>query len=400
MGGPPGTPGAIDRRSLPVVLGQADVVEVKLGTIESSLAIQGNLAPIEEIVVRARLEGNLVSVLAREGTRVVQGQLLARFEDATVQGDHASAVADVESAKSELANAQWNAEQSTELFRAGAIAERDLRTAQAALVAAKAKMTASESRLKGMSQSLSDTRVVAPTSGVVSVRGVDPGEHVARGAALFTVVRSNVLELEASVAARHAGDVAANQLVRFASDGRQFTGRVARVNPAINAASRAVTFYVEVPNAAGTLKANAFATGRVVGKTVPDATLLASSAVRLNPGDPQPYVYAIVNGAVERRAIGLGIVDELAGMSQVVEGLAPGDKVIGGNITTVGSGMKVNIVSSDRGRGGRDVPPGGPAGASGAAGARGGGSPDSAAARPRPDSATRAPRPARPDSSR
>lgn len=356
-----GAPGMIDRRNLPVVLGPADVIEVKKGLIESSLAIQGDLAPIEEIVVRARLEGNLVSVVAREGTRVVAGQLLAKFDDATVQGDHESAVADVESAKSELANAQWTADQSADLFKAGAIPERDLRTAQSALVAAKARMTAAESRLKGMNQSLADTRVVAPTSGTVSQRSVEPGEHVSRGATLFTVVRSNVLELEASVPARNAGDIAANQVVRFVSDGRNFTGRVARVNPAINPASRALTFYVEVPNATGELKANAFATGRVIGKALPDATILINSAIRQNPGDPRPFVYAIVNGAVERRTIGVGIVDDLAGVSQILEGLAPGDKVIGGNITSVGNGMKVTVVSNDRGRNGRDVPPDGAA---------------------------------------
>ncbi|MEP7344454.1 MAG: efflux RND transporter periplasmic adaptor subunit [Gemmatimonadaceae bacterium] len=358
-GGAPGAPAAIDRRNLPVVLGEADVIPVTKGLIESSLAIQGNLAPIEEIIVRARLEGNLVSVIAREGTRVRTGQLLAKFDDATVQGDHESAVADVESAKSELTNAQWTADQSADLFKAGAIPEQDLRSTQSALVAAKARMTAAQSRLKGMSQSLADTRVVAPTSGTVSQRSVDPGEHVARGATLFTVVRSNVLELKASVPARNANDVAANQIVRFVSDGRQFIGKVARVSPAINPASRALTFYVEVPNGDGTIKANAFATGRVIGKTIPNATLLISSAVRQLPGDPRPYVYTIANGAVERRGISIGIVDELAGVSQIVEGLTPGDQVVGGNITAVGNGTKVTIVASDRGHAGRDVPPAG-----------------------------------------
>ncbi|MBV6520330.1 MAG: Multidrug resistance protein MdtA [Gemmatimonadaceae bacterium] len=365
-GGAAGSPGAMDRRNLPVVLGAADVIDVRKGTIESSLGIQGNLTPIEEIVVRARMEGNLVSVAVRAGTSVSAGQVLARFDDATVQGDHESAVADVESARSDLANAQWNADQSADLFKAGAIPERDLRTSQAALVAAKARMAAADSRLKGMSQTLADTRVLAPTSGVVSLRSADPGEHVSRGAALFTVVRSNVLELEATVPARNAGDIAANQAVRFVSDGRDFTGRVARVNPAINPASRALTFYVEVPNVKGEIRANAFATGRVIGKVVPDATLLISSAVRQNPGDPQAFVYAIVNGAVERRTVTLGIVDELAGVSQILEGLAPGDKVIGGNITAVGNGTRVTIVSGESSRAGRDVSPAGTAPTAGA----------------------------------
>ncbi|MFN8574741.1 MAG: efflux RND transporter periplasmic adaptor subunit [Gemmatimonadaceae bacterium] len=393
---------AMDRRNMPVILGPADVIEVKSGPIESSIAIQGNLTPIEQIDVRARVEGNIVSVGVREGTPVRAGQVMAQFDDATMSGDQASATADLESAKSELTNAQWNADQSADLFKAGAIAERDLRTAQSALAAAKAKVAAAEAKVKSASQVLNDTRVLAPTNGVVSVRSVEAGEHVARGAVLFTVVRSSVLELEGSIPARRADEVAAGQTVRFSADGRQFTGRVARINPAINPASRALSFYVEVPNGNGVIKANSFATGRVVGKVVPNAALLITSAVRQNPpgGDPKPYVYAIVDGAVERRTVTAGIVDDLAGITQIVEGLKPGDKVIGGNITTVGNGMKVTVVSNDKNRGGREVAPDGagggrPKGAAGDSASRSakpeagatGSTPPGASKRARPDSA-------------
>ena len=92
-----GGPGAV-RRPMSVVLGPNDVIAVRKGTIESSVAVSGNLQPIEQIDVRARVEGNILSVNVREGTRVARGQLLASFEDATQQGDRASAEADVESA--------------------------------------------------------------------------------------------------------------------------------------------------------------------------------------------------------------------------------------------------------------------------------------------------------------
>src|SRR3712207_7926340 len=52
-----------------------------------------------------------------------------------------------------------------------------------------------------------DTRVLAPTAGVIEKRFVQPGEHLARGANMFTLVRSTVLELAAAVAARQANDV-------------------------------------------------------------------------------------------------------------------------------------------------------------------------------------------------
>jgi multidrug efflux pump subunit AcrA (membrane-fusion protein) len=113
-----------------IVLGANDVALVQARTIEASILISGDLKPIEEIAVRSRVDGDVVQVLVREGDRVSAGQLLARFENSVQEGDRASANADRESANADVANAQWNADQSEELFKAGAIPERDLRTAQ------------------------------------------------------------------------------------------------------------------------------------------------------------------------------------------------------------------------------------------------------------------------------
>ena len=109
---------------------------------------------------------------------------------------------------------------------------------------------------------------------------VEPGERVARGATLFTVVRNDRLELAASVPARSAADIRPGQPVRFVADGQTLEGRVARVSPTINPATRAVEVYAQVANPNGRLKGNTFATGRIVGRTVADALLVPSAAVR------------------------------------------------------------------------------------------------------------------------
>jgi multidrug efflux pump subunit AcrA (membrane-fusion protein) len=82
-----------------LVLGASDVHSVKLGSIEMAMAIQGDLRPVEEVPVRARIEGNLEAVNVREGDRVGRGQVMARFDASAETGAERSAVADVESAK-------------------------------------------------------------------------------------------------------------------------------------------------------------------------------------------------------------------------------------------------------------------------------------------------------------
>ncbi|HMN09073.1 MAG TPA: efflux RND transporter periplasmic adaptor subunit [Gemmatimonadaceae bacterium] len=342
-----------------MVLGPGDVAQVKPGTIEASILISGDLKPIEEIAVRSRVEGDVVQVLAREGDRVTTGQLMARFESSVQEGERASALADRESAKADVANAQWNADQSEELFKAGAIAERDLRTAQQTLAAAKARLAAAEARLKASAQTAQDTRVLAPTTGIIADRTVEPGEHVSRGATLFTVVRNDVLELEAAVPARQAGELAVGQVVRFASSGLQMEGKVARISPTINPANRSITVYMQVPNRNGAIKGNAFATGRIVGQSIRNALLVPTAAVRQSArsGD-KPFVYRIEGGKVQHAEVELGIVDETINMTQVLGGLAVGDQIIVGNVGALGRGMSVRVMSSE-------TQPGRPAGGAG-----------------------------------
>ncbi|MBL8958841.1 MAG: efflux RND transporter periplasmic adaptor subunit, partial [Gemmatimonadetes bacterium] len=353
------------------------------------LLISGDLKPIEEIAVRSRMEGDVTAVLAREGDRVTRGQVLVRFENAVQEGDRASAQAEVESSKADVANAQWNAEQSAELFKAGAIPERDLRTAQQTLAASQSRLAAAEARLRGVSQVLEDTRLGAPTTGVVSTRAVEPGEHVTRGATLMTVVRNDVLELEAAVPSRQAAELRAGQAVKFTANGRQLEGKVARISPTINPANRTLTVYLQVPNPRGEMRGNTFATGRVVTRRVDNAIVIPAAALRQSATGGQSFVYRIVDDKVDVAQVELGVSDEQAATAQVLSGLAVGDRIIVGNLGALGRGMPVRVVSAEQGRGGGARE----AGATGARpGANGGGRPSrggdsTSTRRPRGDSA-------------
>lgn len=341
--------GAPARVSPTITLAAGDVASVRRGTIEEGIAITGDLRPIESVDVRARLEGDLVGVYVREGQRVRVGQLLARFESSEQESGHTSAEADRVAAQSELATAQWNLEQTTELYRAGAVSELDYKTAQQSVITARARLAAAQARVRASGSLVRDTRVLAPTTGVIAAKHVENGEHVARGGALFTLVRSDVLELAAAVPARQANAVNVGQTVHFSADGRAFDGKVARVSPVVDPASRSVAVFVQVPNAAGALKGGTFATGRVVSRVVSGALIVPSAAIRQSAGDGSTFVYRIAGNTLDPAPVRLGVVDDRAGVAQVVEGVSEGDRVIVGNVGTLGRGMQVIIAGQERG---------------------------------------------------
>jgi membrane fusion protein (multidrug efflux system) len=349
-GGGPGGPGG--RRAPAITLAASDVATIGRSVIEESVQISGDLRPIETVIVRARLEGDLDGVYVREGQTVAAGQLLAQFEASEEQSNRASALADREAAQSEVTNAQWNLEQNTQLFRAGAIAEQELKASQQAAAAARARLAAAEARVRATSSMVRDTRVTAPTSGVIEKRFVQPGEHLARGANMFTLVRSNVLELAAAVPARQANVVRVGQVVHFTADGRRFDGEVARISPTIDPATRAATVYVQVPNSTNVLRGGTFATGRVVTRTLGDVVSVPGAAIRQSPGGGRPFVYRIAGRTLDVAPVTVGAADEARGLVHVVEGLNAGDRVVVGNVGALGRGMQVIIAGEEvRGQG-------------------------------------------------
>lgn len=344
-----------------ITLAPGDIATVGQETIEEGTPITGDLKPIETVDVRARIEGDLQGVYVREGQHVAAGQLLAQFDAGEQQGAQESAVADRASARTDLATAQWNLDQSAELFKAGAIAERDYKVAQQTVDAARARLAATEAKLRTTSIASRDTRVLAPTTGTIGTRSVEQGERVTRGGSMFTIVRNDVLELAAAVPARQASSVRVGQQVHFVADGRTFDGHVARVSPTIDPMTRSITVYVDVPNANGQLRGGTFASGRVVSRTLSNVLTVPTAAIRQSQDGGHPFAYRVDDRTVNVSPLEVGVVDERLGKAEVVSGLSLGDRVIVGNVGTLGRGMQAIIVGDERSRGGASGASGDPA---------------------------------------
>ncbi|MFI5257068.1 MAG: efflux RND transporter periplasmic adaptor subunit [Gemmatimonadales bacterium] len=344
---PAGGSAAKARTQPSITLAATDVATVGATTIEDGVALTGDLNPIETVDVHARIEGDLVGVYVREGQEVSAGQLLARFEASEQESAHQSAEADRVAAQSDLSNAQWTLEQNAELYKAGAIAQQAYKSSEQAVVSARARLAAADAKLRAMGNEERDTRVVAPTTGIVSKRVVEGGEHVAKGAPLFTIVRNNVLELAAAVPARLSMALRVGQVVHFVADGRRFDGQVARLSPTIDPATRALTVYVQIPNPGGLLRGGTFATGRVVSRTLTNVIAVPTNALRQSAEDGKPYVYRIDGRTINVAPVQLGAVDDKRGLAQVTDGLQSGDRVVVGNVGALGRGMQVTIAGQE-----------------------------------------------------
>ncbi|MEO8192608.1 MAG: efflux RND transporter periplasmic adaptor subunit [Gemmatimonadales bacterium] len=324
-------------------IGTENIAVVTSGVLQSGPTVSGALAPEREAVVRAQVGGSVLQTTADQGQAVRSGQTLARIEGGGLQDMYLSARAGVTAATNNADIARRELARAEKLLAAGAIAERDIEQARRSATAANAALADARARLATAQKQWNNTIVASPISGIVSERPISAGDVVQTGAHLFTVVDPSSMRLEGSVPAEQLSQVRLGAPVTFTVNGypgRTFSGRVTRVNPTADPATRQVRILISIPNAEGRLVGGLFATGRLAsesrsGMVVPVTAVDSRSNV--------PAVFRIKGGKVERVPVQLGLHDEAAEQVEIASGVQIGDTLLLGAAQGITPGTIVKV---------------------------------------------------------
>ena len=329
-----------------VLIGRENIAVAKLEELRSGPAISGSLEAKTEAKVRAQFLGQVERTFADEGQRVRRGMSLAHLEDNAVRDAYLSAKSAVRSAESTLQNARRNAERATRLTQAGAVPERDLETAQLNVTNAEGALADAQARLALNEKNLSNTMVRAPISGTVSRRAVDAGDVVQIGTELFTIVDLSSLRLEATVPVEEIDRLKVGSPVEFNVSGydRGFTGRIDRINPAVDPATRQVRIYVAIPNPEQSLVSGLYAEGRVATDARRTVAVPTSAVDRRGTA---PVIHRLKGGKVGVVPVRTGVQDEATELMEILSGVSPGDTVLLGSAQGVTEGAAVRISNEE-----------------------------------------------------
>jgi len=326
-----------------VQIGSENVVRITTGTVVVGPIISGELKAEKEATVRAEVGGSMVEVAVLEAQAVQRGALLGRIETRTLEDARASAASAVRSAENQLAVARREAERTEKLVNAGALAARDLDVAHNTVAAAEAQLADARARLASAERAVGDTVIRAPFSGIVSRRSVNTGDVVSPGTELFTIIDPSSMKLEASVPSDDLRALRVGAKVVFTVRGYDtpFEGRIERIAPQADAATRQVPIYVAIPNVGGRLVAGLFAEGRVVSES---ATGIVVPINAVNVTDPSnPWVLRVTDGRTERVNVSLGLRDPRAEIVSVSAGLKEGDVLLRGASQGITPGTPVRV---------------------------------------------------------
>jgi len=340
------------------------------------------------VPVAPRAAGRLQDISVRLGDQVGKGQRIAKVEDYELleqikQQEAAQEVASatIRSREADLALAKTNVDRNRSLFERQLLPKQTLddnearyQSAQAQLDLARAQAQQSKARLDELKINLNNTIITSPVNGFVSRRLVDPGASVGQNAPVVEVVDISRVRMIANVVEKdlkqlQAGDVTRVQVDAF--PGETFTGRIARVSPVLDPATRTAPIEVEIANPTYRLKPGMYARVGVTLDTKKDALVVPANAL-IDLGGRRGVFMPLSETAVFR-AVQVGT--EQGDIVEILGGLTEGNEVITTGAGQLRDGDRIQLAGGRGGRGGRRG--GGQGGREG-----GGQGSDSASARP------------------
>ena len=312
----------------PLQLSAADFVVVREMRLGRDIAVTGTLNPLHQAVLNARTGGEVMMVAARAGETVRAGQVIAAMDTRDLKLRALQAEATMQGNRAEALMAQQKLERMRPLREQNYVSDNEISNAERQLEIRNAQVSASAAALAQVRQQMADAVVRAPFDGRIAERLVEPGQSVAPGTPLLKIVDLGLMELEAMVPEADMTTIKPGQIVSFQVDGfpgKNFAGRIARINPVARTGSRRIPVYVQVNNQDGLLRAGVFAKGLVrdelarQGLAVPVSTLQA---------DGQAWrVHTVVDSHLQAQAVQVAMRNEERGLA-LVTGLRAGDRVL------------------------------------------------------------------------
>ncbi|MDQ2818228.1 MAG: efflux RND transporter periplasmic adaptor subunit [Candidatus Eremiobacteraeota bacterium] len=337
---------------------------VRRGNISSRFSLTGTVSPAQQANLASVISGPVQSVTVQIGDRVAAGQLLVKIDDSTLRaqlqqdeaalasararlaqtqandvGASATSNASLESARVAYENAASNLRRNQQLFAQGYVSASAIDQAQQQAAAAQsqlraAQVTAQNANLGGssgtaaqadirnaqatvaqaqaginyLSAQIAQTSVVAPFSGVVTQRSVDPGSLAAPATTLVQVSQLDPCFVNVGIPDTDLQFVRGGTGAAISVDslpGRKWQGKVTNLNAATAQGTLSYLARISIPNRDLSLKG-----GMVANVVFPQATrrgVLLVPRGAIVQTDNGAAVYVVASGKAKMIPVKLGV---------------------------------------------------------------------------------------------
>ncbi len=334
----PVTAAAVQRRDV-------DVVQRTIGTVQA----------FQSVVVRARVDGTLDSVLFTEGQTVKPGDMLAQLDPRPYRAILEQAVAKRAADNALLANARSDLVRYTDLAQSQVASKQRLDLQRANVAQAEASVRGSDAAISAALINLSFTRIVAPIEGRVGLRGIDPGNFIRAAdpnspgivtiaqihpiALLFTLPQDSLPDVQAAMRR------GALPVIASSSDDkvRLSEGELLTIDSSIDTSTGTIRMKASFANGDDHLWPGQFVNVRIRLSILHDALTVPSAAVQRGPNGLIVYIVK-PDSTVSVQPVEIGQDD--GRVAVVTGGLGKDDRVVTAGQSRLSNGARVAVTEA------------------------------------------------------
>ena len=268
----------------------------------------GTVIPSSDVLVKSRVDGQLVRLHFQEGQRVKAGDLLAEIDPRPFQAALDEAQGNLAKDQAQLDNARRDLARYAKLAKGDFIAAQQYETQRALVRQYEGTVEADKAAVDSARLQLDYSRITAPVGGRLGLRNVDEGNQIKSSDSdglvritevspcdvLFTLPESQV-PLVARALREREENPSLPPLPVQAWDREQkhllAVGSLLSLDNQIDAATGTVKLKARFPNQDGALYPNQFVNARLMVRMLKDAVTIPASAVQL--GSRGSYVYVV-----------------------------------------------------------------------------------------------------------
>lgn len=329
-----------------------EIAEVAATPWTDSIELPGRIVPVRQAVIRARVPGIVLSRNFEEGSNVQKDQIMFRIDPNPYEAALAKAEASLATARANLFQAGAEVKRNKPLLDIGAVSPRKYDADLASLKLAKAAQMAALADIKTARLNLGYTKVTAPISGRIGRSLVSEGDLVGQDEATEMALIQQLTPIYADVTQpvseylqmKQALDGRDAQVEIFLEEtGCRIRGKFLFPDVTVDRSTGQVTLRSQFSNPDLTLLPNMFVRIRTILGTDPEAIFIPQRAVSIDSSGIATVMVVDARGSARQRVITLGKMKD--SLWRVLNGLAPGERIVTTGADKVRPGMSLDIQS-------------------------------------------------------
>jgi multidrug efflux system membrane fusion protein len=324
--------------------------EVTTGDVPIIINALGAVTPLATITIRTQVNGQLQKVGFEEGQMVKAGDFLAQVDPRPFEATAAQAKAQLAKDTALRDQAQADFERYQMLNRQDSIAKQQVEDQQFLVKQDQAAMANDQAQIDAATLNINYAHIIAPVSGRVGLRQVDPGNYVQPTdpngivlltqlepiSVIFTVAEDYLPQIQARMKTGATLPVA---IYDRSNVNKLQDGHLAFVDNQIDVTTGTVKLRALFDNKDDSLFPQQFVNARLTVDTMKDAVVAPNAAIQ--QGAQGPFVYIVNDDTVSVRQIKTGPVD--GQRTAILSGLKAGERVVIDGVDRLRDGAKVAV---------------------------------------------------------